>query len=204
VSNRSCLGYSYRVEEYSGGSRSRWRTVDSGSETVPFVLQTDDGSALVDDTDPSLAIGNDEDQVTVSAGETPPRSIRRFHEESDAVDRDSDRKIDLGIPWTNGRAKRRYTEHALLQNNTAYVSGTGYDPDQVSVEVPDKADAVIGSSESFGRRRLLRDKLSPLSFYVTDSPMDEAAAGHLRNGVVVVLLGLAAVGFGGLPLWVYA
>jgi hypothetical protein len=142
--------------------------------------------------------------VTVSAGETPPRSIRQFHEESDAVDRDSDRKIDLGIPWSNGRAKRRYTEHALLQNNTACASGTGYDPDQVSVEAPDKADAVIGSSESFGRRRLLRDKLSPLSFYVTDSPMDEAAAGHLRNGVVVVLLGLAAVGFGGLPLWVYA
>lgn len=47
-SKKKCVYYRYIVEELRGGKSKNWETIQKSEEAVPFYLQDDTGSVLVD------------------------------------------------------------------------------------------------------------------------------------------------------------
>jgi hypothetical protein len=197
VSGRDCLGYEYEVEEYSSsGEGSGWDTVDSGGTTVPFLLETDTGTVLVSDADPSLAINDGKQQVTLDSHEEVPEPIRRFVQRNQEVDPVGGHTIDLKLTEIHTGKRRRYTEYPLLPGETTYVTGVGNSPATASIHVPREASALVRGPERepSGILGQVKRRLWPLSFLVADSPMNESRNDYLRKGIGLVLFGLFLTG----------
>jgi hypothetical protein len=202
VSGRDCLGYEYTVEEHAPSGRgSDWNTVDDGGTTVPFLLDTETGTVLVSDENPSLAINDDRKRVRLDSDEDVPGPVQRFVERNHEVDPVGGRTLDLKLTEVHTGRTRRYTEYALVPGETAYVAGVGESPAGAGVPVPREASALIrapGGVDTSGVLGRAERRLWPLSFLVADSPMSDSRNDYLRKGAGYLLFGLV---FAGIPLY---
>lgn len=195
-SRRDCLGYKYEIEEYRhDDDGSDWRTVEEGTDVVPFLLDLESGSVLVDAAagDPDVDLNDDQERWTVSGGSAPPERIERFIAENESVGSEN-RSLDLGVAELDYGSRRRYTESALVPGETTYVSGVSRGGRGVSGRLPRSASAAVGPPETNGGAvaRVAR-ALDPLTFYVADAPKDEAARRQFVRSVFLVLVGLVFV-----------
>lgn len=118
-----CLLYEYEVDEERHSNQGRsWATIASGTRLLPFRLEDDTGSVLVEPAGADLRLGR-ESTIRVDGGERPPEAIAGFIERDDRVD-DQDRSIDLKLFEVQTGKDRRYVERRLDVGETVHVLGT--------------------------------------------------------------------------------
>ncbi len=195
-SGADCLLCEYEVLEYkSSGKHSSWQTVDEDTVGVPFHLEDDTGSVLVDPRGASLNLAKEMD-YEVEGGETPPQRIREFVEDSPDVDSE-DYTHDLKIVEIKGGNDRRYVERRLDVGAYAHVVGTArgvYEGDAPAplgtvnavVDAPDVGDGTL-----LGR---WRRRLAGRPFAVADARQGEAAWRVAKPALVLTAAGLVVLG----------
>lgn len=118
----ACLAVQYAVEERrQTRNGSTWEEIHGGAGAVPFVLEDDTGSVLVEPDRFRLGLDRAE-AIRVDGGEHPPGRIREFVERSEAVDSE-ERTLDLKVFELNVGDDRRYVEHRLEPDETVTVFG---------------------------------------------------------------------------------
>lgn len=198
---RECIGYEYEVEEYHhDDDGSNWQTKDRGEVLVPFLLEDSDGTVLVRTDGVNIDIDDDRERIQVAGGEEPPQKVREFIEGNEHVNSEN-KSLDLKITEVSYGDRRRYTEHVLLPGETTYVSGVARPPSHADTRIPRDASAVVGPPESDGVLERARQKMSPLSFLVSDAPMAEAAKRRFVSGVVLTGAGVL---FAGIPAFIFS
>ena len=137
-SGQECLAIEYEVEELrSQGKGSSWVDIDSGRGAVPFLLEDDTGSVLVDPSRVRFAL-DDSELIRVDGGAEPPERVQRFIERNADVDSE-ERTLDLKVVELNVGNDRRYAERRLDPGDAITVfgdatprSGTNGRPGQVN------------------------------------------------------------------------
>jgi hypothetical protein len=126
LTKRSCLAYEWAIQEKRTDEEgdTEWVTVDSGRENVPFVVEDETGSVLVDPRDAEFRL---EKKRTVRRG-LPGLSIGPFD-------------------FSFGRA-RRYLETRLDPDEPVYVYGT-VTPAPAESDDADRVDARIEEGQPF-------------------------------------------------------
>jgi hypothetical protein len=117
-SDRRCVAFEYKIEEYRSAGRSRkWETVDFGGTNEPFALEDDTGAAAVDPSKASLRI--DWDVAAKTDGDTePPEAVRDFIMNSEELSFEYNKSMGTGNP-------RRYKEKVVSPGQELYVFGEG-------------------------------------------------------------------------------
>lgn len=92
------------------------------TQSVPFLLEDDSGSMLVDPRLADVRIDRDTERVRVDGGTAPPERIGRYIEENDEVSCENTR-LDLRLFSIPTGADRQYTERRLRPGGEVYVLG---------------------------------------------------------------------------------
>lgn len=118
-----CLVVETVVEEYEAGGKTgrSWTEIDSVVQSVPFVLEDDSGSVLVDPRMADVRL-TDEAQITVDGGTNPPERIERYIEKNDEISSEAGR-LDLKLVSVPVGSDRRYTEQRVQPGGEVYVFG---------------------------------------------------------------------------------
>lgn len=195
----ACLAYEYAVEEERNTENGRtWETIDSGEGYVPFRLEDDSGSVLIEPPGASLRLSR-ERRIDVEGGARPPEPIRRFVEREDDVDSEES-TLNLGpLELKTGR-DRRYVERRLDVGEEVHVLGTARYDTTASKRAGD-VNAVVGVDEavlSESRWVRIRHRLFGHPFVISDRSerwLGIRAAGYGAGAILggVVLGGLAAL-----------
>ena len=118
-----CLLVETVVEEYESGKHGgSWNEIDSVSQSVPFLLEDDSGTVLVDSRLADVRIQRDTERISVDGGTAPPERIRRYIEANDEIACENSR-LDLRLFSVATGADRRYTERRLRPGGEVYVLG---------------------------------------------------------------------------------
>ncbi len=117
-SQKECVYYRYEIERYETNRKGGgdWKTVQRGSESVPFELKDSSGSVLVDPTGAKMDVPQ---TATLQSrfGVDPPVHVRGFLQK---------RSISFeGLVGMNH--DMRYTEYALFPQQNVYIMGTAGD-----------------------------------------------------------------------------
>ena len=206
---RACVAYEYTVEEKrtrssstgnSSSTRTTWEEIDSGTTTVPFRVEDDTGSALVEADGVDLRLSSDE-TIRVRGGKSPPDPIARFIRETDDIS-DENRSVGIGpLEFATGR-DRRYSERVLEVGGPVHVYGTARF-DTTAGREAGTVNAVIGADrrprgEGIGGR--LGSSLLATPFLVSDTTerwtalrVALPAVGAIVAGAVVLALGVMVV-----------
>lgn len=171
-----CVAYEWELQERrrssrrSSGSRSRWVTIESDEDAVPFALEDDHGLAHVDPTGASLSMSSETSRELEDDASLPPELPRP----DDVVAIGS---IELGT------RPLRYVEERLDVDGEGYVFGQAEVPRAgtgATIELADGPETpmflVSDGSESATARRFLR-----------------RGAGFTLFGMVFAVFGIAAV-----------
>jgi hypothetical protein len=156
-----CLALEYEVEERRTTQHgTSWVEIDSGRAAVPFLLEDETGSVLVEPT--RVRLGLDESKtIDVDGGDPPPDRIREFIEQNADVDSE-ERTWDLKIIELNVGDDRRYIERRLDPGESVTVFGEARNEPGVSTRAGQvNAVLVAGShplilSETTPYRTVLR------------------------------------------------
>lgn len=117
-----CLVYEYEAQEYrSSGQSSYWKTLDEGAAAVPFLLEDDTGAVRVDAPEAELHV--ETRTVTVPAGEEPPERIARYIRQTDEIDPQHGRTVDLVVTELNVGNRQRFRERRVDPGDEVYVYG---------------------------------------------------------------------------------
>lgn len=181
-----CLACEYEVQELQhSGKHSYWDDVARGSGRVPFLVEDDTASMVVEPDGATLSLRAE--TTRVRGDERPPERIRQFIEDRPDVDSE-ERSIDvLGLEIDVG-ADRKYVERRLDPGETVHVYGE-------AVSDPSATNAV----GSIGR--VIRAGNRAPFFRITDGSEHDAARRLAWRGVPAALAGLALLGVAGLYLW---
>ena len=77
-SNKDCVFYDYRIEEYrQSGKHSQWVTIRNGKDSVPFFLKDDTATVLVEPKEASLSIKQDL-AFQSGMGKDPSLQIKKY------------------------------------------------------------------------------------------------------------------------------
>ena len=163
LTGRPCLAYEWEVEERRRDSDgdTTWDTIASGSASVPFRVEDDTASVLVDPTNADLRLAEAR-EIRVGSGERPPESVRAFVERDPDVDPEY-RELSVGpFDLSFGNA-RRYTESRLdpdepvyAYGTTTYAPGESREAGQVNARIEDgKPFIVADGTEAEATRRVL-------------------------------------------------
>lgn len=164
----ACLACEWVVEEERHTQHgTNWVEVDSGSGGVPFLVEDDSGSVLVDPARADLRL-TPEPRIHVDGGERPPDRIAAFIESSDDVDSE-DRTWSLGGFELKVGDDRRYVEKRLDPGEDAYVYGEPtYEPgvSEVAGQVNYRFERALVSdtTEHDAARRVAWDGAKPALF----------------------------------------
>lgn len=121
-SESECLVCEYEAQEFrSTGQSSYWETLDEGLLSVPFLVEDASGAVRVDAEEVELHVG--EEFTEVSAGEQPPEHIARYIDETDEVDSQHDRTVNLVVTEMNVGTNQRFVERRLDVGDSVYVYG---------------------------------------------------------------------------------
>lgn len=195
--NTPCLAYEYEVEEeYNTKNGTSWRTIDSGDRYVPFRLEDDSGSVLIEPPGASFRL-TAEDRIHVEGGTEPPATIQRFIDANEDVDCENT-SMDLRIFELRTGSDRRFTERRLDVDEAVHVLGTARHDTTVSRRAGE-VNAAVGIGEaalSDDRWVRLRHRLFGYPFVVSDR-------GERSLGLRAALVGGGAI-VGGLLLVAFA
>jgi hypothetical protein len=126
-----CLALEYEVQERrTTNNGTAWVEIDSGRAAVPFLLDDETASVLVDPSRVRLGLDRSE-RIEVDGGERPPDRIREFIERNADVDSE-EQTWDLKIIELNVGTDRRYIERRLDPGETVTVFGEVRDEPGVS------------------------------------------------------------------------
>ena len=118
----ACLAYEYEVQEYrSSGQSSYWETLEEGESAAQFLVEDDTGTVQVDPADAELHF--DSHTTEVPRGEEPPESIARYINQSEAVDAQHDRSLDLVVTELTIGNDQRFVERRLDVDESVHVYG---------------------------------------------------------------------------------
>ncbi len=193
-SGTDCLLCEYEVLEYkSSGKSSSWQTVAEDTVGVPFHLEDDTGSVLVDPRGASLNLAGEMD-YKVEGGETPPARIQEFILDDPDLDSE-DETYDLGVVELAAGNDRRYVERRLDVGSSVHVVGTA----RAAADAPAPLGTVnavvdtpaVGDGSLLGR---WRRRAAGRPFAIADAGEGEAAWRIAKSGLVVAAIGLAISG----------
>jgi hypothetical protein len=126
-----CLALEYDVEERRTTQHgTSWVEIDSGRAAVPFLLEDETGSVLIEPTRVRLGLA-ESTVIDVDGGERPPDRIQEFIERNADVDSE-ERTWDLKIVELNVGDDRRYIERRLDLGESVTVFGEVRDEPGVS------------------------------------------------------------------------
>ncbi|WP_458190210.1 GIDE domain-containing protein [Haladaptatus sp. NG-WS-4] len=116
------MALTYEVEELrTTNNGTAWVEIDSSRAAIPFLLEDESGSVLVEPT--RVRLGLDESTtIDVDGGERPPDRIQEFIERNDDVDSE-ERTWDLKIVELNVGNDRRYIERQLDPGESVTIFG---------------------------------------------------------------------------------
>lgn len=118
----TCLAYEYEVQEYrSSGQSSYWKTLEEGENATPFFVEDDTGTVQVDPGGAELHF--DSHTIEVPRGEEPPETVARHINQSEAVDAQHDRTLDLVVTELTIGNDQRFVERRLDVGESVYVYG---------------------------------------------------------------------------------
>lgn len=168
VSGADCLGFEFSIEERDDAfdeDGNTWNKTRGREHLETFLLETDRGTVLVD-----------------GAAAEP-----RFEDD----ERSDQPAADQGFL---GRPKRR-TETLLRPGETAFVAGVSHPAEEASHPLPDEAVAFVTDPDADDDGGLLARLTGnrPQPFYVVDRSREEYAGSEYRRGLLLVVLGVAAV-----------
>ena len=130
----SCLALAYEIQERrSTTNGTAWVEIDTGRAAVPFLLEDETGSVLVDPSRARLGLESSE-RIDVDGGERPPPRIQRFIDQNADVDAE-DQTVDLKLIELNVGADRRYIERRLDPGAAVTVFGEAVDEPGISSRV---------------------------------------------------------------------
>lgn len=197
-SGADCLLCEYEVLEYtSSGKSSSWQTVAEDTVGVPFHLEDDTGSVLVDSRSASLNLDEETDRK-VKGGETPPERIREFVRTDPDLDSE-DETYDLGIVELSAGNDRRYVERRLDVGSHVHVVGTARSAHDAPaplgtvnavVDAPDVGD---GTLVGRWRRRVAGRPFAVADAHEGGATWRIAKPGLALSAVGLIVLGLVAV-----------
>ena len=117
-----CLALAYEVEERRSTDKgTTWVEIDSGRAAVPFLLEDETASVLVDPSTVRLGLDTST-TIEVDGGDRPPERIQEFIDRTDDVDSE-ERTWDLKIIELKVGDDRRYIEHRLDPGESVTVFG---------------------------------------------------------------------------------
>lgn len=193
-----CLVCEYEVrEEHNTQNGKSWRTIDSGTEYAPFLLEDGSGSVLIEPPGADVRL-EASDRIDVKGGTEPPERIRRYIDETEDVD-DQNTAVDLRVfELTTGR-DRRFVERRLEAGEEAHVLGTARYDTTVS-RTAGQVNAAVGIDEralSSSLPARVRHRLFGYPFVISDRSerglgLRAGAAGVAAVGVPTAILLLAA------------
>ena len=174
-----CVAYEYMVEERrrrrsgNSGSRTTWRTIDSGQASRPFIVEDQSGRAFVDPEGASFSLESERTRKTNAQGEPVPD------------DSGWTLSVSVNLPGMGsvGVNNRRFTEKRLDVDGQCYVVGAAERPAAgIDADV-----SIIGDSAS--------------TFMVSDATEAETrrrlmlrGGGYAIAGLLVTVLGFGFVG----------
>lgn len=179
LTGTECLAYEYEVTEYrSSGKNSSWRTVDEGSDGVPFRLDDGTASVRVDPEGAEFALST-ERRIEVDGGDPEPDAVRSFLATHSDLESESG-SMDLGVVEIATGNDRRYHERRLDPEEEAYVLGQSrYDVD--ARETMRDVSAVIEDGDR-----------TPV-FVVADSCQDGAARRLAKPALPWLIVGVFGI-----------
>ena len=117
-----CLALEYEIQERrTTNNETAWVKIDSGRAALPFLLDDETASVLVDPSRVRLGLDRSE-RIEVDGDERPPPRIQEFIERNADVDSEK-RTWDLKIIELNAGADRRYIERRLDPGEVITVFG---------------------------------------------------------------------------------
>lgn len=165
---KDCVYYRYEIEEYRSGKNSRWVTINSGMDFIPFLLKDDTGSVLVDPKGAQVEIPSDF-IVESGIGKEPPYNIKEFLEAN---------KIPY-MPLFSLKRKLRYTEYYIAPNDKLYIIGTAGDNPHVE-ETKGK-----GGNEDIMIQKGEHQKF----YYISDKPELEVVKHLNTQSIILIIIG---------------
>lgn len=183
----------HKVQRYKHTSDgSNWTTIDTGTRTAPFEIESAGSSVAVDGQDAKHLLTEEYELDIRETEDIPDRIAEYMRREHDIKDLES--SVNLG-PMEMDKHQYRFKEERLEDGEAVYVLGTvRQDPSLV----PDRADARIAISTS---NQGLIDSLLGDPFVISDSGEEEAIRRQYKNGRKTTLLGLGLTAFSALALF---
>lgn len=185
-----CVVYEYAIEELrrdQDGDRT-WKTIDSGEKRVPFRVEDDTGSVLVEPAGATLRLER-ERVVRAREDETPPAAIGDFLS-----------TLELGGFGINIGQDRRYTERRIDVGEPVYVFGPARH-DSTASTAAGEVNAVIGRAHNRGFAERLADRLLGRSLFLLADGSEAAALSRtLKGALIAVLLGVVVLTITGVIL----
>ncbi|WP_136718351.1 hypothetical protein [Halorientalis salina] len=126
-----CLALAYEVKERRTTDKGMtWVEIDSGRAAVPFLLEDETASVIVDPS--RVRFGLDTSTtIEVDGGDRPPARIQEFIDQTDDVDSE-ERTWDLKIIELKVGDDRRYIERRLDPGESVTVFGDVHNDSGVS------------------------------------------------------------------------
>ncbi|WP_336000232.1 GIDE domain-containing protein [Halorientalis halophila] len=125
------LALAYEVQERRTTDKgTTWVEIDSGRAAVPFLLEDETASVLVDPSTVRLGLDTST-TIDVAGGDRPPARIREFIDRTEAVDSE-ERTWDLKIIELKVGDDRRYIERRLDPGESVTVFGEAHSESGVS------------------------------------------------------------------------
>ena len=157
-----CFAFEYEVQERDirtdsttdGNSNTTWEQIDSGHAAVPFLLEDDTGTVLVDPTQVRFGLDTSE-KIHVDGGDRPPAHIQQFIEADPDVDSE-EHTIDLQIFEFKTGDDRRYIERRLDPGETVTVFGEAQNSPGISTR-----SGQVNSIISAGKHPLVLSETTP-------------------------------------------
>lgn len=186
-SGAKCLACVYEVEELqSSGKSNDWKTIDSGAEYVPFLVDDGSASVLVEPPGADFRLSRD-GRVEVEGGTRPPERIARYIDSDEEIDTQNT-TIDLRLFELETGNDRRFAEYRLEHGSEVHVLGTARHDTTVATR-SGQVNAAVGIAEtaldpSWWAR--FRHDLAGFPFLISDRS-------ERRLGLKAALVGTASV-----------
>ncbi len=181
-----CVAYEYEVKEEESTQHGRnWRTIDSGRNHVPFRVEDETASALVDPRGADFRFSA-ERSIDVRGGDQPPDRVQEFITSNEDVDSE-ERSLDLKLFELNTGKDRKYVEKRLDPDEGVHVLGEArYDSSAGSKA--GEVNTVVGHGENVPR------------FLISDTSERGAAWRVAWGGLPYALGGVVLLGIAGVLL----
>ncbi len=176
---KDCVYYEYKIDEFRGGKNKRWVTIKSGEEKSNFSVKDDTGAVLVDPNDAAMELTKSY-SFESGFGNDPPENVKNFL-----------KGINMNFEGVFGMNRRlRYSEYIIRPGQNVYITGTAGDNPKVkegtAVKGVDDVMIQAGSNKNL--------------YFICDKPEKEVlkrlkwtSLGLLATGALFTIIGLVVI-----------